>query len=819
MKKESVILILVLILLSISFSYAEGCEKFISGECAELEWQFVNPGAGEIAEIAIAPSNPSIMYVGMENNAQAFYKSVDGGKTWEHISGPGDHAKDVAVSPKDPHKAYVAMSESVHTTDLSITPTSKSMFDRPGQRHGETQTVLSSGVSPGPSARSFSSFEIFEQDDNIIYAALKGGSYGPINFGQGTKPLLYKSTDRGATWNKREMDVDEINVLVIDPQNHNFIYLGTGNGIFVSRDSGKNIEKIHETVRPVISLEIAGPQQVIITATEDEVWKSSDAGSSWQEITGELEDIHRVRPAKSNPNVLYAATFQGAFRSDDQGQTWKDISARLPAKNIQIVTIHPTNPDIAFVGTSSLWSAVRAEGRYRQGLLAHQGIYVTKDGGRTWQKSDDGIFEYNFEEVAVNPFKPYEAWYAGVASRGALKTEDAGQNWRQAQLPTLHYPMRIKFSSQNPRKVLATGWQNGGPFALSEDGGVSWMLASHEPFHQGVRRGKNLLHSASRDGGSIHLHGAAFDPQDDTIMYVGSVADAFNPQDFPLEGAHIFVSRDDGETWEESDDGFPHEVETAIHDIAIDPQNTKVVYIATTHHEAKVGKGIYKSIDEGKTWAAANNGLGESASVSTIIVHPTDGNKVLAATEKGLYLSSNAGTLWKQTKNTPAFDVEYVPEEPNTVYASTNDGVFKSRDFGNTWYEVNYGLPPGEGQGIGVDSTGKIVYAAVRGKGLYVARMVPVPEQDLPSEWSSRSHGGGVPGGSFFFGRGDDEQDGREQDRSGQERNEQGRSRVPMMPEVEEELQVEQQPAELPPREKKSFWGNVIGFFRKLFGS
>src|SRR3989338_8996411 len=136
------------------------------------------------------------------------------------------------------------------------------------------------------------------------------------------------------------MDVDEINVLAIDPQNHNLLYLGTGDGIFASRDSGKTLEKLHQTNRPVISLEIAVQQQLIIAATEDEVWKSSDAGNTWEEITGKLEDIHRVRPAGSNPTIVYASTFQGVFRSDDGGESWKDVSHDLP-KNIQIVTVNP----------------------------------------------------------------------------------------------------------------------------------------------------------------------------------------------------------------------------------------------------------------------------------------------------------------------------------------------------------------------------------------------------------------------------------------------------------------------------------------------
>lgn len=729
----------ILLVLFIQTVNSQGCEKFVGSECAELEWQFVNPGAGEIAEIAISLSNPDIMHVGMENNAHALYKSTDSGRTWRRINGPGDHAKDVAVSPKNPDLAYVAMSESVHTTDLSINPTSRSMFDRPGNRFGDTQTVLSSGRFPGPSSVSFSTIEIFENDDDIIYAAVKGGSFGPSSGYSG--PEIFKTMNRGVSWTSIRPNLDEVNAIEIHPTEHNIIYIGANDGVYVSKDSGNSIEKL-KSFNDVISIEVQRDKPAIIyAASPSKVFKSEDNGKTWQDITGPLKDIHRVRISRSNPNVLYAATFNGIFKSIDSGKTWVDKTSSLKARNIQIVAIHPQNPDIAFVGTSSLWSSVRSEFRYRQGLLAHQGIFKTVDGGNMWFKSDDGIFEYNFEELAVNPAKKYEAWYAGVASRGALKTEDAGHNWRSAQIQTLHYPMRIKFSVQNPKKVYATSWHVSGPFAISDDGGISWTLVSENAFFDGVNRGRSLYKKSSQQN-QIHLHGLAVDPTNDNILYAGSVHDKNSPGGFPLEGSHIFKSADGGKTWLESDEGFPHEARTAIHDIAIDPKDSSIIYAATTEHEAEIGKGIYKSADAGKTWKPINNGL-DDLSINTIIIHPQNTDMLIAATHSGLYKSTNAGNNWQKTSNSHSFDVEYVADNPNLVYASTDDGVLKSGDFGDTWYKVNYGLPSGEGQGIGVDPSGDVIYAAVKNKGLYVARLADVNPVEPVSEFGSKGFGFG----------------------------------------------------------------------------
>lgn len=714
---------------------------------AAYQWEKTDMRSGEVADIVISPTNPNVMYAGIEVNAHALYKSTNAGASWTRIPGPGDHAKDVAVSPKDPSKAYVAMSESVHTTDLAITPTERSMFDRgpggtfPGQA---TQTVLSSGLFPGPSFASFSTFEIFEQDDRIMYAAVRGGGFGPIGI---VRAKLWQTTDGGQTWEKIESSIDQINVIEIHPSDSRHIFFGAGDGVYESTDAGRTMRRL-KGVSDVISLEVQlDNPRVLYAATPKSVHKSADGGASWQEITGPLRDIHRVRVSRSQPNILYAATFDGVWRSDDAGGTWRDVDGPsdrgLKAKNVQALVIHPENPDVVFVGHSSLWSSARSERRWRRGLLAHQGIYKTTDGGTTWTRSDAGIEEYQFEEVAVNPGQPYEAWVASPASRGGYKTEDGGQSWRTAQLNTLHYPMRFKFSRQDPNVVYATSWHTGGPFARSSDGGVSWQMISEQAFTRGINRGQSL-YEAGRGPGQIHLHALAVDPTNDQIIWTGSVEDAQNPGGFPLKGAHLFKSTDGGRSWTESDEGFPHERPTAIHDIAVDSTNPSVLYAATTEHEAREGIGIYKSTDAGRTWAEANNGLGR-ISVGAVVVHPRRPNELIAATGRGMFVSGNAGASWRQTASPPAFDVEYVKDDPEKAYASTGGGVLRTRDFGETWENVSNNLPAGHGQGIGVDPTGTIIYAAVADQGVFAARLAQIPPQNPASE---------LAGEEFFSGAG-----------------------------------------------------------------
>lgn len=725
----------------------------------DITWEEVTLQSGEVAEIAIAPSNPDIMYAGFEVNSHSLYKSDDGGKNWRRVNGGGDHTKDVVVSSKDPNRVYFAMSHPLETTDLSFRSTAKSLYGGgpPGMVF-ETQTILTTGLPAGGSAVSLSSVEVFEDDDNIIYAARKGGEYGPFDTSGGIKPKIYKTVNRGQSWSEQDIDLTTVNVLAIHPKHHTTIFIGSRDGIYKSDDSGKTLTKVGNVSGTIsIEFQVSDPT-IIYSASDSHVVKSTDGGENWKEITGSLKDIHRVRVARSNPDILYASTFNGVFRSDDGGTKWRDVSGNLKAKNTQIVEIHPANPDIAFIGHSSLWSSVRSEERYKTGLLAHQGIFKTEDGGKTWVRSDNGIAEYQFEEIAINPTKPYEAWVQSPASRGGYKTEDGGHNFRLSQLPTMHYPMRIRYSMQNPNKLYATGWQNGAPFSISENGGVNWKFINEQVFFQGLNRGMSLFQSKG-PGGAIHLHGLAVDPSNDKIVYAGSISDTQSPVGFPLKGAHIFKSEDGGNSWKEEDEGFEHSEDTAIHDITIDPKNTNIMYVSTTSHESRKGIGVYKSNNSGKTWSAVNNGLtGEALSVNALIIDPQNTSNLVAATFGGLYQSTDGGASWSKTSSSSSFDVEYVIDNPTIVYASTDDGVLQSRDFGTSWSAVGTGLPKGQGfmghrnfgAGIGVDKTGQVIYAAFQDKGFFVARLTDVPAKDPQSQFGNNPYGFGPFGHGGF---------------------------------------------------------------------
>ena len=188
-------------------------------------------------------------------------------------------------------------------------------------------------------------------------------------------------------------------------------------------------------------------------------------------------------------------------------------------------------------------------------------------------------------------------------------------------------------------------------------------------------------------------------------------------------GAGIWKTEDYGTTWKNVSDGF---LETpSIGAIRVAKNDPNIVYAGTGTDGLRsniiVGKGVYKSIDAGKTWK--NIGLKNSGHIGAVEIHPTDHNTVFVAAigqafnanpERGVFRTKDGGKSWEKVlhiSDTTGFvDVEFMPTNPNIIYASAwrgerkpwtiisggkENGVYKSIDGGDNWLKLENGLPSG----------------------------------------------------------------------------------------------------------------------------
>jgi len=133
-----------------------------------------------------------------------------------------------------------------------------------------------------------------------------------------------------------------------------------------------------------------------------------------------------------------------------------------------------------------------------------------------------------------------------------------------------------------------------------------------------------------------------------------------------------------------------------VSDVAIDPNNTNIMYIATGDGDAgdTYALGVLKTTDGGLTWnttglswAVTNN-----RTTSRLLIDPSDSQKVIAATSNGIYRTINGGTSWTQVQTGSFKDLDFHPSNPLIVYA-TGSSYFRSADGGATWTNITSGLP------------------------------------------------------------------------------------------------------------------------------
>jgi photosystem II stability/assembly factor-like uncharacterized protein len=241
------------------------------------------------------------------------------------------------------------------------------------------------------------------------------------------------------------------------------------------------------------------PQTMYVGSASGGLWKSENAGLSWFPIFDDqkVSSIGSVAVQQSNPDVVWVGTGEGnprnslnsgygIYKSFDAGKTWKSMGLEKTF-NIHRIIIHPQNPDIVYVAAiGSPWAD-----------HAERGVYKTTNGGQTWEKVLYVNEKTGAAEMVIDPQNPNkllvnmwehrrEPWFfkSGGEGSGLYMTVDGGKTWQKQSAAKNNLPegelgrMGLAFSQSNPKVVYALIESKKNALYRSEDGGYQWKMIS-----------------------------------------------------------------------------------------------------------------------------------------------------------------------------------------------------------------------------------------------------------------------------------------------------------------------------------------------------
>jgi photosystem II stability/assembly factor-like uncharacterized protein len=665
---------------------------------AELRWRHVGPfRGGRTVGAAGVVQQPNVFYIGVNNGG--VWKTTDYGQTWAPLfdDQPTQSIGAVAVAPSDPNVVYVGSGEGLQRPDLSVGDGIYKSADA-----GRTWQHL--GLRD---ARQIAAVVVDPADPNRVFVAALGHPYGP-NRERG----VYRSLDGGRTWQKvlpagdREGDENTGAVdLALDPRNprtvyavlwaarqgpweYNNAYAGPTSGLFKSTDGGTSWRPLGGGAsglptaadglsRIGIGIAPGDPSRIYawVTSRRSALYRSDDAGASWTRMNDEArvwgrgDDFANVRVDPTNADIVYAAN-TSTYKSTDGGRTFTAFKGAPGGDDYHTIWINPANPRILLIASD-------------------QGATITVNGGETWSSWYNQPTAQMFHVTADNRF-PYwiyggqqESGSAGVASR-ADYGEITFREWHTVGIEEYGYaapdPLHpgIIFGGKVTRYDERTGdVQNVGPvvvrdgshrfdrtapilfspadprvlfFALevlfkTVDGGRSWTVVSPDLTRQAPGVPASLGVYAAEAGRTEHrgvIYALGPSPRDVNLVWAGT------------DDGLIQVTRDGGARWT---DVTPHELTPWSKVTQIDASHFRAdtAYVSVSRFRLDdLTPLVFRTHDGGKSWTKITRGMADTAPVNVVREDPVVEGLLFAGTERDVYVSFDDGEDWQPlTLNLP----------------------------------------------------------------------------------------------------------------------------------------------------------------------
>jgi len=687
-----------------------------------LEWRMVGPyRGGRVVAVAGVPSQPYVYYMGATGGG--VWKTINGGATWEPVSDEDFTSGSIgaiAVAPSDPNVVYVGTGEACIRGNTS--PGDGVYLSTDAGKTWKHVGLRDAGQIGG--------IVVHPTDPNVVYVAVLGHAFGS-NETRG----VFRSRDGGATWEKvlyRDANAGGID-LAMDPNNPRVLYAalwqarrmpwgmesgGPGSGLFKTTDGGETwteisrndglpkgtLGKIGVTVAPVNSDRV----WAIVEAEDGGVFRSDDAGLTWAKVNDDRSLRQRawyythIYADPENVNTVYVLNVR-FWKSTDGGKTYETID-----------TPHGDNHDLWIDPNNALRMIEGNDG----------GANVTYNGGATWSEQTNqptaqfyqvtttehfpyhvcgaqqdnstlctpsrttgfGITLQDWYTVggcesgyiAVRPDDPevsYAGCYGGSISRYDRSTgqdraihawPDNPMGWGAADLKyRFQWTFPIVLSPFDPDELYVAA----NVVFRSRDEGQSWEVISPDLTRNDKTKQISSGGPITKDNTSVEYYNTIFalvpSQHDRNTIWAGS------------DDGRIHITRDGGGTWTEITPRDMPEwgLVSIIDESAHEPG---VAYAAVNRYKLDdFSPYIFKTRDYGRTWRKIVRGIPAGHYVRVVREDPARRGLLYAGGEFGVYVSFDDGENWQSLQlNLPVVPVRNMVIKENDLVLATHGRSF-----------------------------------------------------------------------------------------------------------------------------------------------
>ena len=679
-----------------------------------LRWRMIGPfRGGRVNGVSGVVGQPDTFYFGSVGGG--VWKSENSGRTWTPVFDRANVASigAIAVAPSNPKIVYVGTGEADMRDSIAFGNGVYKSTDA-----GLTWTHV--GLE---NTKQIGRIIVDPKNPSTVFVAALGNAYAP-NPDRG----VYRSHDGGATWQKVLFKNDDLGAidLAFDPVDSKIVYAtlwnvrrppwfiyapanGPGAGIFKSTDGGSTWKEISEGIplegRGHIGIAVALSNRnriyAVVDAKEGGVFSSNDAGATWTRLSSDkrLWDrgwyFEKVTVDPKSAGIVYVMN-TSMYRSIDDGKTWTPIKGAPGGDDYHQLWINPDDPK-------------------RMILASDQGCIVTVDGGVTWSSwynqptaqiyhvAADYRFPYwvtgaqqdsgavgtpsrsNHSEIsnrdweglcaggeagytAPDPLHP-ELLFGGTVSRcNVLTGETRNVSPERGATPGQYrhaWTQPLVFSRADPRALYYANQF----LYKTTNGGESWTQISQDLTREDPGAPPNLNEAAAADAPADKRRGVIYtiapSPLRASTIWIGT------------DDGLIQLTKDDGKTWQNV---TPPAMTSWSKVVMIEAShfNVDVAYAAVERHQlADYEPHIYRTVDAGKTWSEITKGLPAGVYVQTVKEDPRRRGLLFTGTERNVFVSFDDGEQWQSLQlNLPPASMRDVAVHGDDLIVATHGRGF-----------------------------------------------------------------------------------------------------------------------------------------------